>query len=165
VLQLLLAALTPERREEAANEPDGNGLTPLFLAQTRGSHPDCLKALITARTLKYLFSDFSYPSSSIALGCVYSVYTVPIHTLKAHPCETARLFEPRGGGGGVRPFALNTTQTAVVVMVCFKAQTTVTTGILYSLIYSNSFAVPKEDSPTHRTARGTTASRWGLKKC
>ena len=47
VLRLLMAALSPERREEAANQPDVNGLTPLSLAQTRGSNPECMKELIT----------------------------------------------------------------------------------------------------------------------
>lgn len=43
----MLDALPPERREEAANDLDGNGISPLFLAGTRGSHPDCLKELIS----------------------------------------------------------------------------------------------------------------------
>lgn len=55
VLRLLLDALSPERREEAANAPDVNGLTPLFFAQTRSSHPDCLKELISARTRIYTY--------------------------------------------------------------------------------------------------------------
>ena len=47
MLRLLMAALSPDRREEAANQPDVNGLTPLSLAQTRGSNPECMKELIT----------------------------------------------------------------------------------------------------------------------
>ena len=47
VLKLLLAALTPERRDEAINEPDAHGLTPVYFAGTRGSNPECLRELIS----------------------------------------------------------------------------------------------------------------------
>lgn len=54
VLKLMLDSLSTEGREEAANAPDANGLTPLFFAQKRNNNPECLKELISARTRKHV---------------------------------------------------------------------------------------------------------------
>lgn len=92
VLRLLMDALSPERRAEAANEPDGNGLTPLFLAQTRGSNPDCLKRLISA-------SSVEVNTSSIE-NVFFSLPRLPTRSHMTHP-KLRRFARPKTKRRGV----------------------------------------------------------------